>query len=388
MGYALKVLAIFAWSLVSAITWDGPAPTQSLNRGIFELVKRGNDHLEAGRNPIPTAEPVAFSEAHWRRQTTSLATSSSPGPICGFVSGSTSNWYSCSKFCAVATAQHAWGCCRSLAGCTLQTACVPQSSLASCADDSVCVQDAFRTKCDAVSPYCNEFVIQGAANVAVTLWQCDSTPSTAILAATATDGNSSALTYNYIQMTVPTYSASTSTSSTSRQTSTTTTISSSSSSSSSTPIPTPTPTQEPKPVPIGAIVGGVIGGLALLAIILMLIFFLLRRRKDPAPASREIQSPPAPVAEITYTRPDKSSSERQLTPAEKHTYQPQIVSPLSPESPQFQQQSRLSPEQYPSELYSGPSSPTPQYAPYSPPPPSTPFPGVSEVDGTSAQRIH
>lgn len=92
MGYSLKLIPL-AWSLVSAITWDGPAPTQSLGRGAFELAKRGVDRLEAGKSPFQTAEPIAFFEAHWKRQTTSLTSSSSPGPTCGFVSGSTSKLY-------------------------------------------------------------------------------------------------------------------------------------------------------------------------------------------------------------------------------------------------------------------------------------------------------
>lgn len=55
----------------------------------------------------------------------------------------------------------------------------------------------------------------------------------------------------------------------------------------STPTPTPTPTQsdDPKPAPIGPIVGGVIGGLAVIgAVILGIVYIKHRKGAHPKPA--------------------------------------------------------------------------------------------------------
>ncbi|GKU15851.1 unnamed protein product [Fusarium langsethiae] len=53
----------------------------------------------------------------------------------------------------------------------------------------------------------------------------------------------------------------------------------------------PAPTEKSKSAPVGAIVGGVVGGLALIGIIGIVVFFLLRRRK-PKPDANPTPAPP------------------------------------------------------------------------------------------------
>lgn len=66
----------------------------------------------------------------------------------------------------------------------------------------------------------------------------------------------------------------------------TSTPSSTSPSVASTPVPSPPPPPSPTPArkkstPIGAIVGGVVGGLAVIAIALVAIFIAMRRKRQP-----------------------------------------------------------------------------------------------------------
>lgn len=81
----------------------------------------------------------------------------------------------------------------------------------------------------------------------------------------------------------PTTTTNTDDSSTSQTASSSSSSDSSSGSATSTnPTATSTPETDSSPTPVGAIVGGVIGGLAVIGIVVCVIVYLLRRRKDPS----------------------------------------------------------------------------------------------------------
>ncbi|KAN0095990.1 hypothetical protein V8E51_014795 [Hyaloscypha variabilis] len=353
--------------LARALPWDGPQVTATAELGSFEFFRHDQVGIAAkhGWNPVPTAKPGDFDEGYALRKRSSAAfTFSTTGDTCGYLDGAVAFPQTCSPgyTCAIATAQNVWACCPTPSACQIATSCVPQSQLASCAANAACPGDNYVTKCDSFDPYCNLQIVIGEGNLPATLFYCDSIPSIETIYATATDAGTSVASgasFVFVSMTIPTASASPTTTPTPSPTpvifSTTSTSASS----------TPTPTHNSSSTPVGAIVGGTIGGVAVLIAIAFGIFFILRsRKKNNAPPSSEMQqgqfSPQSPTAGYGQNQPGN-----------KQYYQGQ-ASPVSPYSP---------PGSPP--IGSG-GSPEPQY--YQQTPPYHYSQGPSEVEGTAIHR--
>jgi len=81
-------------SIAHAVPWDGPIPTQSPVYQDGALAKREPTDRAQGVSwsPAPMREPQDIFKAHAKRQTavassSKATTTSSKGPICGYVSG-------------------------------------------------------------------------------------------------------------------------------------------------------------------------------------------------------------------------------------------------------------------------------------------------------------
>ncbi|KAF1969562.1 hypothetical protein BU23DRAFT_237509 [Bimuria novae-zelandiae CBS 107.79] len=255
-----------------------------------------------GWNPAPTRAPRLGAIELLKRDEPWEAFMSSG--TCGFFDGASTSAYTCkqsSHVCATNTYHGNQGCCdpyEPAESCTVVTTCMPKSILSkSC--DSDCSKDDFIAKCTAsANPECYElqFVYTlGARTTTMKEYGCTDTAITTTLPVTPHG-----------------YSAPGS--------GDTTSSSSSSTLSMDSPTPTPTPQQVTKgdahPNNTPAIIGGVIGGLALLSALIFAIVFLIlrdRRRKREAlslvpqqhhdwPASAPAPPPLIPgMAEVHYT---------------------------------------------------------------------------------------
>jgi cytoskeletal protein RodZ len=130
--------------------------------------------------------------------------------------------------------------------------------------------------------------------------------------------------------------------------------------------------------PVGPIVGGVIGGVALVAAISFLIWFFARRRKNDDPAPQQSSQP---EAEASYFNQTSFPIAKNLSPEP-------TVSPVSPRDSHYQTPPySQNPGQSGIEMYKySQNSPHPQYTAYSPPLTSHTYPGAIEVDGVSVKR--
>lgn len=165
-------------------------------------------------------------------------------------------------------------------------------------------------------PYCIAEII--SLDRSVTGWACDSTSDgrTEIYYSTywnaSATGISTRASYHnavYNSYSTPGLRTSTQSSTTTSTTSdTSTTATSTTSSSSVSPTPTPT-TADSSPAPIGAIVGGTVGGFAVIGGLALLAYFLFRRSRqqnsqpshaDNQPSMQQPQSPPPPSQYMPY----------------------------------------------------------------------------------------
>ncbi|KAL1798700.1 hypothetical protein ACET3X_002737 [Alternaria dauci] len=160
---------------------------------------------------------------------------------------------------------------------------------------------------------------------------------------------------------------------------------------SDTPLPlTPVPDNK-KSTPVGAIAGGVVGGVALLAAIVLGVFFLLRRKRNQqnnTTSNNNMSQPPAapqaPPAGVQYYHEQKPVPQPQVqqmpSPPVQHQQPYGHYDPNAQQAPQFydpnaqpayaaQQGGYALPEKTPAATNpyyadaSGPVSPVPQYTP-------------------------
>lgn len=353
---------LFALPLASAMPWEGPAPTPA-----------GDASMQLGWSPMPTPEPAAlFGVYELRRRQASASTTSSSfiHATCGYLNGLGGRPLTCvasGYSCAVDTAHSVFACCSNLKDCQIQTSCVPAASLSAC--DSNCVADPYVAKCNPTYAYCSENLLVVSTGAATyTNYYCTDFPTLVTQYATATDSTALSGSYVYITQTIssrPTAPTTTSTPSTSQPSTT------NSGPSTLTVTPTPTTTSAVpvpgKKTPVGAIVGGVVGGLAVIgAIILGVLFFLRRKRNASAPATTPVAAPgPSPPTDPTFSG--------YYPPQEKEA-------PVPTNNGQER-----------AEMYSPPQSPTPQYTAYSAPTQPVSqhvYPNVSEMDAGGTGISH
>ena len=301
------------------------------------------------------------------------------------------------------------GCCGAGA-CTMQGACYDYASMASC--DQACMQDANIVKCSGTSyPYCYPYSVPG---MNMGFYSCDSVTTSAFQEFETTfSGQSGRATWLALRSSDFDALLDTSTSGTTTRTRTSDTPSTDTSTTSSrrpfttTPVPcsgSDCDDDDDSSTPIGAIVGGVVGGLAALGLLAgAIIFFLFKKRKnkknaaaaggaapgtDPHMSQYGNAPPPAgpnnggyfaPVAEggkfdnsaAKYDGPAGSGP----TITESNYPGPTPVSPAPAYSAPMQQGNPVSPQFVPSPA----GSPPPQDPRYSYVPP--PQPGYSEAPG-------
>ncbi|CZR66548.1 uncharacterized protein PAC_16449 [Phialocephala subalpina] len=327
--------------LISALAFAGPKATP-LGEGI-------ESHAQ-GWSPQPTKAP-SFKDL-LKRQSSQFTFIEGPDDNCGYQFGSSDLDYYLglcdTSTCGFATASGSNGgiVCYDATSSHLRydwTSCIGGAGATSCLEDSACSDNPGIMICtDSIESHCNVGTWVGMQVEA--LW-CDSTSySGAMVPVYTTYDGQRGRVYSVVE-------GPTTTSKSTPVTSTTITTpslpsSSTSTSSSQTTTPTPTPTPAPKKsTPIGPIVGGVIGGLALLAAIAAGIFFCLRKQRQDK--QRE------PIREIADSPPSQPQYASDKYPAQVSTaYAPPKVTPPQnpPQQVQYQQTPPTQP-QYPAEKY-------------------------------------
>jgi len=253
----------------------------------LRVPKQTADVVATAVSSQTTAPPAA--ELVQARQATSAFSGTvliAPDNVCGYISGDASSPWSCDTTdkCGFATESGGWAaCCRGTACSISQVACIDRAAyLTSSLCNSACANDIGTRKCTATSlPYCGTLTFFNG----IVDYRCEPTNSSTFAQVESTyDGQSvfasGATAY---MLTTIVYGAQ----------STYTLRSSSSSTLSSTSAP-PTTTSESSTAvpnngggggsstPIGAIVGGVVGGVAVIALIAFGIWFMKSRQKKKA----------------------------------------------------------------------------------------------------------
>ncbi|KAH7039830.1 uncharacterized protein B0I36DRAFT_378938 [Microdochium trichocladiopsis] len=211
-----------------------------------------------------------------------------PDNVCGYVSGDASRPWSCDATdkCGFATVNGGWAaCCKGLSCSISQVACVDRAAVSTASlCGSSCLSDPGTRKCTVSTlPYCGTLTFFDG----IVDYQCVATNSSTFAQVELTyagQENFASGATAYMMTTVVFEAQTTFTLSSSSSTSSTSTISTPATSSSTSTTPVPAPSQGSS-TPIGAIVGGVVGGVALIALIAFGIWFMKSRQKKAASAA-------------------------------------------------------------------------------------------------------
>ncbi|KAH7135921.1 hypothetical protein B0J11DRAFT_174598 [Dendryphion nanum] len=286
--FQYSICAFLAPALVSAAAfpWPGPEPT-------FIIPEADN------WSPAPTAAPNVGHGALFKRAGENT---------CGFVVlGGTTRSLTCNKpgyICATNAVFAAHGCCdsSSISTCVLPTQCIPMSSISASCNDS-CMSNNMIAKCTlSTAAECYEWRYVYGTTTTMTEHGCGASAFTLSVqrSLTASDITYSDLPSSITIDTNPFPATSTKTAST------------------STSHPTPTllpahPSEKSKP-PIGAIIGGSVGGFAVLSALLFgLLFLYLRSKKEKrryaAAARNSASTQPfmGPTSGLTEYKPHSQS---------------------------------------------------------------------------------
>ncbi|KAF7542442.1 hypothetical protein G7Z17_g11565 [Cylindrodendrum hubeiense] len=255
----------------------------------------------------------------------------SPDETCGYLSGSAGVGITCDNGALCSWEVTSIG--AILCGATGYVQCIPMSIATDSEQcNDVCQSNSFNLICtDTASPYCRTYDFPSG----VRDYRCAPTPVTAVQSADFTwDGQSDP---QFITTVLDDETISTSSSSTTSTTTTTT------SSSSTDPVPGPTDPPVPKPkskTPIGAIVGGAVGGVAVIALIVFGVIYMLRKNKKPKdPAAN---TGPAYIAPTNFGPPPTDQQQMQMVGSlDVKTAMPN--SPVQSVHPDWQRQSMAAP---------------------------------------------
>ncbi|KAL2169856.1 hypothetical protein VTG60DRAFT_5534 [Thermothelomyces hinnuleus] len=233
--------------------------------------------------PMPTAAPETS------RLKKALEARGATDNTCGFVSGvfTASLWCSTTASCVYNSINSHIGCCdeEELSDCLIPTVCYDYTD-----SKRYSTNNGLTRWCGNSSyPHCTTYIYQDRVFTGYTLLGCAVAAGTGKVWYTALDTSSTSSSSTSESSTTFFYTSSTSPSS-----------DSSTSTSSSTSTTTPPVPPDPDPdTPVGAIVGGVVGGLGAIALIILVVWALLRQRnkqKNAAAAAGVIHPPPAPPA--------------------------------------------------------------------------------------------
>ncbi|OHW89798.1 DUF1620 domain-containing protein [Colletotrichum incanum] len=283
-------------SLANAKVYHMPEATTSFNFPLDQF------------NPQPTKAP-AYAELRRRQASTTTTVLVAPDNTCGYISGRAGAAYTCgaSATCIFFTAVNRnnpgrVACCDS-EDCGARRTCYDARQIStSSLCDGGCLVDRFTLNTNTARPYCN--TISFSDNI-FDYWCNTAENSTPQVASTTYEGQSArdwsplALTGDSTSSSTTRPIASTSTITTDEETST---------------LPAPVPPVPEKSTPIGAIVGGVVGGVAVIALIGFGIWFLIRKKKQ----NPQGQQPPMNQPQMSYAQPPPQGSPSQYV-ATTHT---------------------------------------------------------------------
>ncbi|CAK7216023.1 hypothetical protein SCUCBS95973_002664 [Sporothrix curviconia] len=347
-----------------------------------------------GMTPKPTAPPEL--RRHLANRDTGTTVFYAPDNTCGFLSGSSENAYTCNDVdaqCAIITLSKSGyiGCCDDGDCGGFHLSCVDSSQFYSASDcDSSCASDTFTLKCtDSATPYCNSVSINGGASLKVYGYFCnDVAISTMQAILTTYSGETDGRSFSASLLNDVTFDSTVGQTETfgfgSTGTSTTTPVPTTTippGGGSSTPTPTPAPAK--KSSNTGAIAGGVVGGVAGLALIGLAIFFILRRQRKNSAMTPAAGAPGAPGAAAPGAAPAAGPGGAPLAGAA-------VAGAAVAGSPGMQQVNTPPPQPYydpsktPEYAYAGQGSPQPGQQPYyqgqpQPYPPQQPYYAAAAV---------
>lgn len=91
-----KFLLTIVLPLASALPWDGPQVTATVDFGSLEFFRHDQIGIAAkpGWNPVPTANPRGLDEV-WKRASSAAFTSSTIADTCGYLGGSVGSCPAC-----------------------------------------------------------------------------------------------------------------------------------------------------------------------------------------------------------------------------------------------------------------------------------------------------
>ncbi|KAJ0165659.1 hypothetical protein CTA2_10472 [Colletotrichum tanaceti] len=250
-------------------------------------------------SPQPTKAP-AYADLR-RRQTSTITTVLvAPDNTCGFISGRAGAAYTCGStasclfFTAVDSTPGRVACCGSQE-CGARRTCYDSRQVSSSSlCDGGCLVDRFTLKCtNTARPYCNTI----SFSESIFDYWCNTAEISTPQAAVTTYEGQSARAWSPLALTDDPTSTSPGRTSIN---SVTTTVEPGPVTSTS----APDPDNDEKPVPIGAIVGGVVGGVAVIALVGLGIWFLLRKKKQNPQGQQQQQQqqqqPPMNQQRMSY----------------------------------------------------------------------------------------
>ncbi|KAF2116238.1 hypothetical protein BDV96DRAFT_46397 [Lophiotrema nucula] len=262
------ICAFLAPALVSAVAfpaafpWAAPEPT-------FVIPAEDN------WSPAPTRAPDMGALELFKRD--------AGDNTCGYISGVSSRSLTCNNanyVCATNTAYGVHGCCdpNGISTCSIPTTCIPSSLMsASCTGD--CSTNDYIAKCtDSDQPYCYEWRYVYSTRTVMTEHGCAASAFTVSVERTFDDEGTTSSLASEVQISYVTVTPSAA-STTSDASSTA--VSGTAVSQTAGPTETTTTSEPPKKkTNVGAIVGGVVGGLVVIGAIAFGIIFLILRKRN------------------------------------------------------------------------------------------------------------
>ncbi|KAK9438498.1 hypothetical protein VB005_08058 [Metarhizium brunneum] len=219
-----------------------------------------------GGGPAVTTAAAAYSGLLHRRA----------DDTCGYIDGTEAAWCKNPYECFYNDTASAAGCCTASTSCYIPTACLPSTSPAP-NDTGVTKHCSY-----SASPSCLSLIYSNGPCLGCTWFICDSAGGRMAILTTRTKGMSTTP-----PPTTPPPSPT-----------------------SPSPIPTPPPSP---PTPTGAIVGGVVGGIAACALLGNLFYFLKRRRKPEGSGSEQEFAPEAQGGSNDTSQDFESSRAKSVT---------------------------------------------------------------------------
>ena len=361
---------------VAALDLFGLGPREQASWIARQTLGVADMELGEGLSPAPTPAPQGHGQMELVKRLSGFTLGKD---TCGYIASSNSNAFTCVKVDASCTNDKTFmGCC-STTGTDCHTGlkqkCIPYSQSA-----SLCKSlSDFHTLCCSSSekPECHtyKFSTTASPNLVMTLLACQSAKGSGTLldyppAFTKTSGSTSKKSTSS-----STQSSSSSLSTTSSASSTTT--------GPAAPTDAPPPAEPAQATPVGAIVGGTVGGVAVIGAAALAIFFLRRREKakDDSSAASTVTGPmqPAPIggpgngSKFFYSGqgPGPAASIMSGTTSHHHDARYSVVPPVhSPMSPHaYEMQGGMYDPHASTYGYPPGQQPPGPYGPHSPPPP-------------------